>query len=279
MRLGRVVKMRTWRLIIDGPSKGNFNMAADEALLDSFIQKNSLPTLRIYSWEPMCLSLGYFQNINSRNIEKLKENNIDLVRRPTGGRGVLHTDEITYSIIIDEEYPGISKNVTTSYKQLIKGIKFGLEYLGLTPLLMPLPQKSEKKAKNSSVCFDSPSWYELLIEGKKVVGSAQMRRKGAILQHGSIKLKFDPGLVSSIFGTNKKQREYLKNAATGIFDLDPTLKKEDCVNAILKGFEKAFEIQLVREGYNAFEKARTKELSKNKYSLNEWNFKRTEGVF
>ncbi|WP_241080889.1 lipoate--protein ligase family protein [Natranaerofaba carboxydovora] len=271
--------MRTWRLIIDGPSKGNFNMAADEALLDSFIEKNSLPTLRIYSWESMCLSLGYFQNINPRSIEKLKENNIDLVRRPTGGRGVLHTDEITYSIIIGEEYPDVSKNVTTSYKQLIKGIELGLEYLGLSPELMPLSQKSAKKDKNSSVCFDSPSWYELLIDGKKVVGSAQMRRKGAILQHGSIKLKFDSNLVSSIFGTNKIQKEYLKKAACGIFDFDPSLTKEECVSAILRGFERAFEIQLVRENYNAFEKARTNELSKSKYSLNEWNFKRSEGVF
>lgn len=127
------------------------------------------------------MSIGYFQKAEKEiNLEAVKQYGLGFVRRPTGGRGVLHDKELTYSVIVSEEHPNMPKTVTEAYRVISEGILQGFRNLGLEAYFA-IPRTEEEKAglKNprSAVCFDAPSWYELVVEGRKVAGSAQTRQK------------------------------------------------------------------------------------------------------
>jgi len=182
-----------WRLIRSGPANGVWNMAVDLALLSSAIQGGP-PALRIYSWRPAALSLGYNQDVAVVERTAVIAAKVDVVRRPTGGRAVLHDDEVTYSIALPPGHPLAQTGIQASYKALSQGLLAGLTQLGLHCELAQ-PQHSGAVVRPRAAgggafaaCFDAPSWYELVVNGKKVVGSAQVRRRGALLQHGSIPL-------------------------------------------------------------------------------------------
>ncbi|MET1014483.1 MAG: lipoate--protein ligase family protein, partial [Paenisporosarcina sp.] len=182
----------TWYFINSGACTPSFNMALDEALLDWHSAGEIPPVVRFYEWNPATLSIGYFQNVEKEiDLEQVAAHNLGFVRRPTGGRGVLHEHELTYSIIVSEEYPDMPVTVTEAYRVLSEGLLIGFQKLGLNAYFS-VPDTEDKKnaLKNpkSAVCFDAPSWYELVVEGKKVAGSAQTRQKGVILQHGAILL-------------------------------------------------------------------------------------------
>ncbi len=128
---------------------------------------------------------------------------LDFVRRPTGGRGVLHEHELTYSVIVSESYPNMPETVTEAYRVISGGLLEGFRNLGLDATFS-VPESRRNKAMDlkkpkSAVCFDAPSWYELVVEGKKVAGSAQTRQKGVILQHGAILLSLDEDKLSFPF--------------------------------------------------------------------------------
>ena len=169
-----------WRLIDTSYSNAAMNMAIDEALLQS-----KEPVLRFYQWKPSALSLGYFQNVKDIDLKGCKKRKIDVVRRLTGGKTVLHDKELTYSLVIDEKL--MPKSVIESYKIISKCILYALKSLGVKASM----KKSVKKSKSSAICFTEPSYYEIVVNGKKIVGSAQTRRQGKLLQHGSILLDVD----------------------------------------------------------------------------------------
>ncbi len=188
-----------FRLIDSGFNTPSMNMAIDEALLGT-----KPPVLRFYAWKPAGLSIGYFQSIKSFNFENLKKNNVKLVRRLTGGNAVLHDKELTYSFIIDMSKMqsifehvknpngvfnknNMPKSVIESYREISKGLLLGLKNLGLKAEMNEEVAKGEK----SAVCFNDPSWYEILVNGKKIIGSAQKRINGKILQHGAILIDVD----------------------------------------------------------------------------------------
>ncbi len=183
-------KRSTWRLIEDPPAKGAWNMAVDEAILESVYAQESLPTLRLYAWEPACLSLGLAQPFDEVDIETLVLQNWDLVRRPTGGRAILHTDELTYAVIAPETEPRVRGGVLESYLRLSQALLDALKILGLTPQAEE-KTTSDNKTKPNPVCFEVPSNYEITVNGLKLIGSAQARRKEGILQHGAFPLKGD----------------------------------------------------------------------------------------
>ncbi|UMZ74298.1 lipoate--protein ligase family protein [Natranaerofaba carboxydovora] len=275
-----------WRLLLDGPLRGSENMARDEALLKSYYFGKKQPVFRIYDWKPDCISLGYFQKATSEiNLDGANKLNVDIVRRPTGGRGVLHANEITYCLVMEEKFFGISKSVIESYKFLIQGIKKGLEALGLNPEIKTISKKEEKKQGKlnfSSACFDSSSWYELLLDNRKVVGSAQTRRKGVILQHGSIKLHYKPELDVEVFNfkpslSKTKIINTLNKRAIGIMDINPSLNKSECKKAIIKGFEEAFNIEFIEDEYTELEKEWSMRLQQSKYCSKEWNLNKRKG--
>ena len=180
------VEPNQWRLIIDPPASGSWNMAVDDALLEAAQEDGYLPTLRLYSWNPPCLSLGHAQHIREVDQEALKKMGWDLVRRPTGGRAILHIDELTYSITGNAEQPILQGGILESYQKISQAFIQMLQKYSLDPR----SREESQQAKNQiePVCFEIPSNYEITVAGKKIIGSAQARRKNAILQHGAIPL-------------------------------------------------------------------------------------------
>lgn len=168
---------------MDEPASGAWNMAVDEAILDAVAVGRVPVTLRFYRWQPACLSLGYFQPASIVDRQACAERGVDVVRRPTGGRAILHADELTYSIALPITALGPSLTISASYQRLSQALLEGLRRAGY-----PVTAAASRAAPERSgpACFDEPATHELLLAGKKVVGSAQVRRHGALLQHGSI---------------------------------------------------------------------------------------------
>jgi lipoyl(octanoyl) transferase len=273
-----------WRFIDSGDCSPAFNMALDEALLDWHSEGKIPPTIRFYGWNPPTLSIGYFQKVEKEiDMDAVKKHGLGFVRRPTGGRGVLHDKELTYSVIVSEEHPDMPKTVTEAYRVISQGILEGFKLLGLDAYFA-IPKTEEEKAdlKNprSAVCFDAPSWYELVVEGRKVAGSAQTRQKGVILQHGSILLDLDEDLLFSLFKyPNERVKERLqrnfKNKAVAINELtDRKVTIEEAKEAFYKGFEKGLNIILEPYALSKEELEYVNEIAKTKYETDGWNFRR-----
>lgn len=273
-----------WRFIDSGRQDPTFNMALDEALLYWHSENKIPPTIRFYGWNPPTLSVGYFQNIEKEiNLDAVKKHGLGFVRRPTGGRGVLHDQELTYSVIVSEEHPEMPKTVTEAYRVISEGILEGFRELGLDAYFaIPRTEKEKQSLKNprSSVCFDAPSWYELVVEGRKVAGSAQTRQKGVILQHGSILLDLDEDKLFDLFiYKNDRLRERMqrnfKQKAVAINELaKEKITIEEASNAFKKGFEKGLNIHLEPYELTEEETEFVADLAKTKYAADEWNYRR-----
>lgn len=273
-----------WYFINSGPCSASFNMALDEALLDWHSDGSIPPVIRFYEWNPATLSIGYFQQAaRDIDLEAVKQQGLGFVRRPTGGRAVLHDQELTYSIIVTEEYPNMPKTVTEAYRVLSEGILLGFQNLGLDAYFS-VPDTEEKQADlkkpKSAVCFDAPSWYELVVEGKKVAGSAQTRQKGVILQHGAILLDLDAEKLLSVFRfsseeAKQKMRDKLPEKAVAMNQFVETpFTIPQCVEAFKTGFEKALHIELVPYTLTEQQLAYVKELEAKKYANDEWNLRK-----
>ncbi|AWE09289.1 octanoyltransferase [Lysinibacillus sp. 2017] len=259
-------------------------MALDEALLDWHSEGSIPPIIRFYEWNPATLSIGYFQQVKRDiNMQAVKEQDLGFVRRPTGGRAVLHDQELTYSVIVSEAYPEMPTTVTEAYRVISEGILLGFQNLGLDAYFS-VPDSQEKfddlKKPKSAVCFDAPSWYELVVEGKKVAGSAQTRQKGVILQHGAILLDLDEERLLSVFNfeteeSKEKMRKKLPEKAVAMNQFSEIpFTIEQCVEAFSKGFEQALHIELVPYELSEKQLQYVEQLAQNKYASDEWNFKK-----
>src|SRR5919201_1280720 len=175
----------TWRLLQSGEGSGAWNMAVDAALLEAVNTRMAQPTLRFYGWRPPCLSLGYFQSLEIADLDACADRGVDVVRRPTGGRAILHDLEVTYSLTVPADVLGQDHGILPSYHRISRGIQSGLEQLGVRTMLAPV-SAGLRVAEGGPICFDRPSSHEILLHGRKLVGSAQVRRGRALLQHGSI---------------------------------------------------------------------------------------------
>ncbi|EKS39324.1 lipoate--protein ligase family protein [Staphylococcus epidermidis] len=241
-----------WNFINTGSKNPYYNMAMDEALLN-FVSRGEIdPVIRFYTWNPATLSIGYFQRLQKEiDIDKVKEMGYGLVRRQTGGRGVLHDKELTYSVIVPESHPNMPSTVTEAYKIISQGLLEGFKNLGFeTYFAIPRSKEERDKLKQprSSVCFDAPSWYELVVEGRKIAGSAQTRQKGVILQHGSILQDID---IDDLFDMFKFKNERLKakmkenfvQKAVAINDIsNQHITLNEMENAFEAGFKKGLNI-------------------------------------
>lgn len=273
-----------WRFIDSGNGSPAFNMALDEALLDWHSEGKIPPVIRFYGWNPATLSIGYFQKVDKEiDLDAVKKHQLGFVRRPTGGRGVLHEHEITYSVIVSEGHPEMPRTVTEAYRVISEGILKGFHHLGLEAYFA-VPKSAEErdalKSPRSAVCFDAPSWYELVVEGRKVAGSAQTRQKGVILQHGSILLDLDEDKLFSLFKyPNERVKERMKNTfkskAVAINDISPRkITLEEAKEAFFKGFSEGLGIELEPYELTEQELAYVQRLAKDKYETDGWNYKR-----
>ena len=280
----REILKNQWYFISSGPCNPYFNMALDEALLDWHSEGRIPPVIRFYEWNPATLSIGYFQQVERDiNMQAVKEQNLGFVRRPTGGRAVLHDRELTYSVIVSESYPQMPASVTEAYRVISEGILLGFQNLGLHAYFS-VPETQEQledlKKPKSAVCFDAPSWYELVVEGKKVAGSAQTRQKGVILQHGAILLDLDEELLLSVFNfsspeAKEKMRKKITEKAVAMNQfVEKPFTIEQCIEAFSKGFEQAMDIELIPFELTQEQIQYVEHLAKYKYASEDWNFKK-----
>ncbi|TDL77161.1 lipoate--protein ligase family protein [Rhodococcus qingshengii] len=273
-----------WRFIDSGNCSPSFNMALDEALLDWHSEGKIPPVIRFYGWEPATLSIGYFQKVDKEiDLEAVKAHGLGFVRRPTGGRGVLHEHELTYSVIVSEDHPEMPKTVTEAYRVISEGILKGFHQLGLEAYFA-VPKTDEERSAlkdpRSAVCFDAPSWYELVVEGRKVAGSAQTRQKGVILQHGSILLDLDEDKLFSLFKypnerVKERMKSSFKNKAVAINEISSRrISLEEAKEAFYNGFADGLNIELESYQLTEEELAYVNKIAKDRYENDEWNFKR-----
>ncbi|MCI2947610.1 lipoate--protein ligase family protein [Staphylococcus caledonicus] len=272
-----------WNFINTGSHDPYYNMAMDEALLN-FVSRGEIdPVIRFYTWNPATLSVGYFQRLTKEiDIDKVKEKGFGLVRRQTGGRGVLHDKELTYSVIVPESHPNMPSTVTEAYRVISEGLLEGFKLLGFEAYFA-IPRSKEEREKlkqpRSAVCFDAPSWYELVVEGRKIAGSAQTRQKGVILQHGSLLQDVDVDELFDMFTfKNDRLKEKMKKAfvdkAIAINDIsDRHITLEEMEQAFEEGFKKGLGLEFKPLTLTEEQLAEVKELEE-KYRSDEWLYKK-----
>lgn len=247
------------RLIDSGVHNAYWNMAADEAILESVSASKSPPTLRFYAWKPPAVSIGYFQSLREEvDTDACFKNNVDIVRRMTGGGAVYHDKEFTYSYIAPEDT--VPNNILKSYEMICGGLIEGLKSLGIRAQFAPL--------------------NDIVSEGRKIGGNAQTRRMDCVLQHGTMLLDLD---VERMFTLLKVPSEKLRGKAISdvkqrVTSVKAILRKEVTYNiaclAFKNGFAKALKLTYDTSGLSDEEKTLAAKLAETKYSTREWNDKR-----
>jgi len=250
-------------------------MAVDETLLESVGQKHSLPCLRLYAWEPPCLSIGYAQPCADIDLPRLAELGWDWTRRPTGGRAILHTDELTYSVIAPPGEPRLAGSVLESYQTLASALLSALHSLNIPAVTHPL-KMSGNAQENGPVCFEVPSNYEIVVSEKKLVGSAQARRKDGVLQHGTLPLWGDlTRIVRGLRFSNERKRgeagaRLLMHATTVETVLGCKIEWQAAAQAFVEGFQTELNLDFIREQLSSEELVRVDQLVGDKYSNPSW---------
>jgi lipoate-protein ligase A len=268
--------MNTWRLLMTPTARGAWNMAVDEAILEEAVagRGESLPTLRLYAWDPACLSLGHAQPFTDVDCARLKQRGWDVVRRLTGGRAILHTDELTYSVTGSADEPVLAGGVLESYNRLAQALLLAVKELGL-----PVEMKEGKTNENAipnPVCFEVPSAYEITVGGKKLIGSAQARRKAGVLQHGSLPLTGDltricQALTFESESARARAAERLLARATTVESaLGAEVTWETAAQAFIHAFESQLGIRLEKGELSESESRRAEELVREKYAHPSW---------
>lgn len=264
----------TWRLYISPPAIGAWNMAVDESILEHVSRGEAPPTLRLYGWEPPCLSLGRAQPFADVDISALEANGWELVRRPTGGRAILHTDELTYSVIAPASNPHVSGSLLESYHHLAQALLAALNALNVNADMKK--GKATQGNNTNPVCFEVPSTYEITVDGKKLIGSAQARRKDGVLQHGSLPLTGDLARITQalVFPDEEARQiaaeKLLAHATTTEITLGQAIDWDTASKAFVHGFETALNIQLKRDELSRSEIFRLAELVGSKYKDPTW---------
>jgi len=268
----------TWRLLITPPLDGATNMAIDEAILYTLAEGNGLPTLRFFQWEPPCLSLGYNQHWQEVDEAACWSLGYSWTRRPTGGKAILHTDEVTYSLIMPQDDPRIQGGIVESYRILSLGLLRGLERLDVQANQATKEDgvANSRAGKGGPVCFDTPSRYEITWQGKKLIGSAQLRRKKIVLQHGTLPLYGNLNRILEVLSFSDEERamqaELLPQRATTLAQvLGKELAYEEVTTALIEGFAKQLNLTLTEMPLTEAEQALANKLRAEQYANDSWN--------
>ena len=258
----------TWRLIRSRPADGATNMAIDEAILRAVARREVCATLRLYSWDPPCLSLGRGQVADDVDCQAVEDAGYGLVRRPTGGRAILHIDELTYSVAVCQEDPRVTGSVVESYRRLSAGLVRAMELLGVPGLVAD--QRADRRGDEGPVCFEVPSDYEITACGRKLVGSAQMRAQGAVLQHGTVPLHGDIARICPLLAQHPDQEGVRDRATTVARARGWPVEWEDAAEALAEGFEETLNVALLPAELTAGELVAAQDLREQKYGTSEW---------
>ena len=267
-------EVSTWRVLDTGWQDGATNMAIDEAILEGVARGSSPPTLRFYGWQPACLSLGYAQPWSVVDLEACRERGWDVVRRTTGGRAILHVDELTYSVCLPESEPRVRGGILSSYQRLSDALALGLQLMGLEPSRAVPEQRPG--TQGGAACFDGPSNYEITVGRRKLVGSAQARKKGVVLQHGTLPLYGDiTRIVQALDVESDEQRSALASglrasATTLESGLGRRMEYGTVTGFLCDGFAGALNLNLERGRLSDGEGARAAQIRAAKYASDDW---------
>ena len=325
-----------WRLVRSGFADGYENMAVDEALMLSIAEGKAPPTLRLYGWRPPGVSLGYFQAVEGQiDPDECKRRGYTVVRRPTGGRAILHDDEVTYSVAVRQADLAEGERLIASYREISRGIEAGLRRIGVGAAMAngsgqwsvvsgqqrktaqaggapfdsaqgklrlrppttngkkrrgpvgdaPKPLWRRRESPPSSggqgrsgvpaACFAKAARSDMTVDGRKIVGSAQARRHGAILQHGSIPLRVNVEDVAAVMAPDSAGASALAAAAVSVSDAAGRgVTFEEMCEALVAGFEEGLGVTLAEGELTDEERELTVRLREEKYGTDRWNLER-----
>lgn len=264
--------MRTWRCILSGIGAPYENMSIDEVLFKGACV-SGIPVLRLYGWSPATVSLGFAQRSSEAlDFTELERRHIAWVRRPTGGRAVLHDMEVTYSVSVPASDTLYDRGLAASYEWLCGPILNALRSLGVEAELSPHGSTGFVSAS----CFTAPGTTDILAHGRKIVGSAQMRTREGFLQHGSIVLKNDLDKLFSVIRSSRTSRE---DAIARAEPLMTSVSEEahrpvsyaEMSRALVQAFSHLEEVHLLQDTLSDAELRETSHIAKLKYSRNDWN--------
>lgn len=264
-----------WRVLPYALRTARENMALDEAVFRARQRFQSPPTLRFYSWRSPAVSVGYFQNVDQEiDVAYCSRAKLDIVRRPTGGKAVLHEDDLTYSLISGEGDPLFPSDILGTYRVVSRCLSRGFEEIGVS-VRMAIEGRS---TRGEASCFASPSRYELLAAGRKICGSAQVRSHGCFLQHGSILLDFAPEKNAALLKTPDGGRERLvQSLRASVTSLHEEMGRVPDPAELCAAFQRAFSVTLgvdLEAGALTSEEERWMDkLFATKYSDPMWNLK------
>ena len=261
------------RLLVHSAGPGAWNMAVDEAIGHAVAEGRSPATLRFYAWSPPCVSLGRHQRSSSIDLPRCEELGYDVVRRPTGGRAILHIDELTYSLVAPPDHPIMSGSVLVAYERIAAALIAGLHLLGVQA--GRAPGESRTGAHASAACFDLSSAYEIVADGRKLLGSAQLRRAGYVLQHGSLPLAGDLGRVADclVADTEEVRRSLTDHAATLEQAASRRITFSEAARALADGMARSFGCSLTRTELTSWEIRRASEFRAAHYDKASWTFR------
>ncbi len=273
--------LKTWRLLYSGFNHPYDNMATDEAIFRECMSGNSLPTFRIYGWQPEGLSLGCSQDTSKAiNIGKCAEYNLPFVRRFSGGEVIFHSREVTYSISCLRGSLGIPAFIKESFKFLGSFLIDAYKSLGLDPVFSCESALSPSGVRNdggqSVFCFASKEDYDIIIKGRKIGGNAQRRIKDAVFQHGSIPLKLDINRLELFL--NEPLADISKKTISLEGALGRDIAFEEFAERLKTSFARVFSVNLVSDGLTLREKDLISLLKEEKYANPDWNLYRKKAV-
>lgn len=258
---------------------GASNMAVDSAILAAVAGGDQPPTLRLYGWDPFSLSLGYGQRSRDVDFDALASRAWDLVRRPTGGKAILHGDELTYSLSLPLDHPLAGGDIVESYRRISAGFLRALEILGLAA---DAPHQGERArgADLGPVCFEMPSHYEISVGGRKLIGSAQLRRRGALLQHGALPLVGDLARICDVLhfaseASRALRKQNLRDRALTLAEAaGKPLTWSAAASAIEQGFAGAFDLEIMPDQLSPAESNQVEQLLAERFRNPAWTHKR-----
>ena len=266
--------MNPWRCIPFERLSCFENMAIDEAILRNGRVHEGGPTLRFYGWVRPSVTLGYFQDMAKEvDLGFCRAQNIDVVRRPTGGKAVYHDADVTYSVVARERDEGFSSDIIETYRVISACLLKGLKKLGIEAALVE-EGRTHLSSAGEAFCFSVPFKNELLVKGGKICGSAQMRSQGLFLQHGSILIDLDLQRVAQVMAGGAEMIESMRRSVTALNNhTDHPVSEGRLVEALRQAFEEEMGAP-VREGaLTAAECALKDSLLTGKYLTDRWNMK------
>jgi lipoate-protein ligase A len=247
--------MTTWRFLNSGRSDGATNMAVDEAILAGVVAGASPPTVRVYAWEPPTVSIGRSQKPGDElDLEACSARGFGVVRRPTGGRAVLHAGELTYSVVGPAGEPPLGISIAETYESIAEGLLEALSRLGVQARLATVATASRARGEAAPPCFASAGRFEVVVGGRKLIGSAQRRSGASVLQHGSLLMDgTHAGLADVMKVGDPHEREVVRGMlASKTTDLSSILARpvefDEIAAAMKVGFERAWGVELVPAG-------------------------------